>query len=52
MKSRVRDITLGLLIGFLLGGGIVYAAVQRVQLVTGAEHALGTTEHPLYIEIQ
>lgn len=46
----MKNLITGLIIGFILGGTlIVWAADQRIILLTSNESPLGTTENPLYI---
>lgn len=46
----MRNIFIGVIIGMLLGGGIVYAA-QRVVLVNGQGSELGTASNPINIAL-
>lgn len=46
----MKNFTIGLTVGLLLGGGIAWAAVNRMTLVNSREAPIGTAENPLYIQ--
>lgn len=48
MREKIKFITIGIIVGFLLGGTLAWAAT-RLCIVDDNNNVLGTTANPLYV---
>ena len=46
----MRNLTIGIIIGMMIGGGVAWAAAKGIVWVDGGNNAMGTATNPVYIQ--